>query len=78
MKITKLALLALSFGLFATSCGDNNADDATTEDTTMNTMMEPATPVTPDTMMAAPATTDTTMNNSGTMNSGSTTDTMKK
>lgn len=74
MKITKLSLLALSFGLFAASCGGDATEEGTDTDTTVVApMTEPAPMTTPDTMMAAPATTDTMM-----MNSGSSMDTMKK
>jgi ABC-type glycerol-3-phosphate transport system substrate-binding protein len=73
MKLAKFGIFALALGLFTASCGGDTTEEGTTEDTSMNTMMEPATPVTPDTMMAAPATTDTTM-----MNGGAAADTTKK
>ena len=74
MKITKLSLLALSLGLFAASCGDSTTEEGTDTDTAVVVpMTEPAPMTTPDTMMAAPATTDTAM-----MNTGAAMDTMKK
>lgn len=73
MKLAKFGIFALALGLFTASCGGDTTEEGTEVDTTMNTMVEPATPVTPDTMMAAPATTDTMM-----VAPATGTDTMKK
>ena len=56
MKLVKLGVFALAFGLFAASCGN---DSSTTNETTTDTAaMAPAAPV--ETAPAAPVMSDTT------------------
>lgn len=72
MKLAKFGIFALALGLFTASCGNDTTDEGTDMDTTMVAPMTEPAPMT-DTMMAAPAMTDTMM-----MNSGSSMDTMNK
>jgi multisubunit Na+/H+ antiporter MnhC subunit len=62
MKFVKLSIVALSLGLFVTSCGSSETKTetpATTEATTTEAVAAPAPAATPDTMTAAPAKPDT-------------------
>jgi len=62
MKFAKLSVIALSMGLFLTSCGNGSTEAAKTDSTTTTTSTVTATPppATPDTMAAGAAKPDTT------------------
>ena len=55
MKLVKLSIVAITLGLFVTSCGSGNAEAPKTDSASATTAAQVAAPAKPDTLNAAPA-----------------------
>lgn len=55
MKFVKLSIIAITLGLFVTSCGSGSGETTKTDSTSATTAAPVEAPAKPDTLNAAPA-----------------------